>query len=298
MARSRDMNPGVLTQGEDELPWIETPSGGTYEEEPLISRKLLLSLLGGFLVLLAVVVGGAYWLMTRGEAQSPIDIADSGADAQIIRAADTPFKVRPDDPGGVSVPDQDKTVLAEAGGEAPDLSGAVGSTSEEPVPPPLPGPAPGPESMSGPPVTVKTPATPAPQPALAAPKPPVQAAAKPVATPKPLVAAIPRPPVQAAAKPAVTPKPAAKPAPVTAASGGFVLQLGAFSSRDRAMAGWAEYQAKYGALSGLAPDVQAVQSGGRTLYRLRAASLSSQSAANAKCAQVKSQGLSCIVAGR
>jgi cell division septation protein DedD len=275
----------------DGLPWIEPSANGAYEEEPLISRTTLLAGLIGFLVLLAAVIGLVYWFMTRDQSGAATEIANSGGDAELIRAPEAPFKIRPDDQGGVSVPDQDKTSLAEAGGDAPDLSGTVGSTTEDPLPPPLP--EPGPEPMTEPPVPVP-PAPVAKPPVAAAPKPPV-------AKPPVVAAATPKPPVATPKPPVVAPpvaKPAApKPAPAVA-SGAYVLQLGAFSSRDRAMAGWSDYQSKYSALGGLSADVQSIQSGGKTLFRLRASSLSSESAANAKCAEIKSQGLNCIVAKR
>lgn len=293
---ANDIRTGSPREGED-LPWLDTPTSGAYEEEPLVSRQVLLAGLAGFLALLLVVIGGVYWFMTRDPAEPQSETIVASGEAELIRAPEAPFKIRPDDQGGFSVPDQDKTALAEAGGQTPDLSGTVGSTAEEPLPPPLP--EPGPEPMTTPPVATPTPkppvATPTPKPPVATPTPKPPAATP---TPKPpVVAAAPQPtPKPPVAKPPVAATP--KPAPPAASGGGYVLQLGAFSSRERAMAGWADYQARYGALGGLAADVQSVQSGGKTLFRLRAASLSSEQAAAAKCAEVKSQGLACIVAKR
>lgn len=83
----------------------------------------------------------------------------------------------------------------------------------------------------------------------------------------------------------------------TAAVGGYMLQLGAFSSRDSAMNGWRQYSAKYpGSLSGLSPDLQAFQnSSGKTLYRLRAAGLTSRARADARCAALKAAKQPCFV---
>lgn len=104
------------------------------------------------------------------------------------------------------------------------------------------------------------------------------------------------PKVVAAAK-----KPAPKvtnPAPVqTASAGGYLLQLGAFSTRDSAMNGWRQFSDKYpGSLSGLAPDIQSFKnSSGRDLYRLRASGLSSRARADARCAALKAANQACFV---
>lgn len=88
------------------------------------------------------------------------------------------------------------------------------------------------------------------------------------------------------------------PAPVqTASADGYLLQLGAFSTRESAMNGWRQFSDKYpGSLSGLAPDLQSFQnSSGRTIYRLRASGLSSRARADARCAALKAAEQACFV---
>ena len=63
-----------------------------------------------------------------------------------------------------------------------------------------------------------------------------------------------------------------EPAPAAAAgNSGFGVQLGAFSSADRANAEWKKLQAEAsGTLDGLEPRVVVGESGGKTIYRLQA----------------------------
>ena len=61
------------------------------------------------------------------------------------------------------------------------------------------------------------------------------------------------------------------PPPAATGSGGFGVQLGAFSSADRANAEWKKLQAEAaGTLDGLEPRVVVGESGGKTIYRLQA----------------------------
>jgi cell division protein FtsN len=95
---------------------------------------------------------------------------------------------------------------------------------------------------------------------------------------KSLVAVPPPPPAPAPAKPADA-KPAAKAGSV---------QLGAFSSEEKANAVWAGLAGKHG-LSG--KRIIAVESGGKTLFRLRAASGDPA----ATCAKLKAAGDACAI---
>jgi len=96
------------------------------------------------------------------------------------------------------------------------------------------------------------------------------------AVPEAPVAAQPRPqapqpqPAQPQPRPS-TPAPApAQPRPTAPAAGGATIQLGAFSSQASATRAWAALSARFRYLSPLNHSVIPVQSGGRTLYRLRA----------------------------
>jgi cell division septation protein DedD len=85
------------------------------------------------------------------------------------------------------------------------------------------------------------------------------------------------------------PEPAAK-----TASGGQVLQLGAFSSESRARTAFKELTGRYGYLAGMEPQILPVASDGKTLYRLRTVA-GSPSAAKDICGRLKVAGEACSV---
>ena len=123
------------------------------------------------------------------------------------------------------------------------------------------------------------------QPAAPAPAPP-PAAAKPGA-------AAPAPAAKLAAK--APPKPVAAVAPATPepVSGGSTIQLGAFSSPAKANAAWKSLSGRFSFLGGLTQSVVPVQSGDKTLYRLRA----NGGDAGDICGRLRTAGESCSVVG-
>ncbi|HEX8586312.1 MAG TPA: SPOR domain-containing protein [Allosphingosinicella sp.] len=103
------------------------------------------------------------------------------------------------------------------------------------------------------------------------------------------------PPAQAQTQPAqqsdAQPKPEAPtPAAPAPATGGATIQLGAFSSQAGANAAWKAMSGRFGYLAPLTQSVVPVQSGGKTLYRLRA---SGPNAADI-CGRLKVAGESCV----
>jgi cell division septation protein DedD len=94
------------------------------------------------------------------------------------------------------------------------------------------------------------------------------------------------------------PAPAAVTRGAAAISGKAVLQIGSFPSPALADAAWTKFQRGHaGAVSGLSPDVMPVQIPGKgTWYRLRIGPFPDRAAANTKCAQLKAQGATCLVA--
>jgi cell division protein FtsN len=83
--------------------------------------------------------------------------------------------------------------------------------------------------------------------------------------------------------------------PEPAATAGFGVQLGAFSSSDRANAEWKRIQEKYPSpLEGLSPRVVAGEQGGKALYRLQA-TVMDEAQARAVCGALKQGGQGCVV---
>jgi cell division septation protein DedD len=244
---------------EDRLPWLEP-----VEEEPIEEGVSVGRLIAGLmiaLIALGLVVGGVYWLKQRagGPGTAPND-------PTLIAAQPGPVKVKPAEPGGMAVKGQGDSSYAASEGADPKAQIDLSAVPEAPVTKPAAAPA----------------AAPAPAPA-----------AKPAPTP---VAAKPAAPVQVAAK-ALAPvgKPAPAPAPAAApVTGGAQIQLGAFSSEAKANEAWKSLSGRFTVLAPLAKSVAAVQSNGKTVYRLRA---SAGGQASSVCAKLKVAGETCLVIG-
>jgi hypothetical protein len=96
-------------------------------------------------------------------------------------------------------------------------------------------------------------------------------------------------PKVASAAPTVTP-------PLSATTHGSYVQLGAFSSRERAQAEWKTLSAKFPAeLKSLKPDYVQGSSGQGTVYRLRVP-MSSVATAKGLCEELKKRSQLCIAA--
>jgi cell division protein FtsN len=279
---------------------------GAEEEEDDEGSRLPLLIVLALVVLCAFA--GVVWLaytqgVARGRTETPVLVAAAG-----------PERVAPQNPGGTKVPYQgfkiyeqpappdDEVVPPEqaAKAETPQAEAA------KPAPPPAAkaaaaAAAPKPAAVTPPPAAKPAPAASAP-PARPSPPPPMkQALAPPPASAPPAAAtgaprtlpgvAAPKPEV-AAAKPVATPAP--KPA---AASGAFVLQVGAYKSQQEADAAWKTYKARHAALlTGYGPDVQKVDLGDKgTWYRLRVAGFSDRDVATGVCDRLKADGGACFL---
>ena len=94
------------------LPWLEAVDD---EDGPrgVSARKMLVALL--LVVLAAAIVAGTFfWLGQR-------DAVVEGA-PELIRAEPTPYKSRPDDPGGLDVAGESETAFETSAGEDPDAA--------------------------------------------------------------------------------------------------------------------------------------------------------------------------------
>ncbi|HSC18970.1 MAG TPA: SPOR domain-containing protein [Rhizomicrobium sp.] len=99
---------------------------------------------------------------------------------------------------------------------------------------------------------------------------------------------------QASANPAEPP-----PAPPASAGGqgGYVLQIGSYTSEAEATASWQTYKQVHAGVAGYAPDIKSADLGKRgTWYRLRIGPFGSLAEASAACARLKAQGASCLPA--
>ncbi len=125
------------TYDDQGLPWLEAVDD---EDGPRgISAKKMLAALLMVALAAAIVAGTFFWLGRR-------DAVVSGA-PQLIRADPNPYKVRPDDPGGLDVAGESGTAYSTSAGEDPDaaldmdkLPDGVEAPAPEPVTPVEPAP--------------------------------------------------------------------------------------------------------------------------------------------------------------
>jgi len=254
-------------QDEDRLPWLE-PVEEEYEESGVGSGRLIIWLVAA-IVVIGLVAGAFFWMRSNDKATS--------GDGALIKAPDSYYKERP----GEDAPP--------AGGDEIVYSASKGREVESVID--TSGAAEAPVNVDKPAAAVATAPVP---PSVSAPKP--APAAKPTApAAKAAAPNVDQTVATEATKPKPAPKPAAaEPAPAKEpASGGSTIQLGAFSSQAKANSAWKNLSGRFSFLSGLTQSVIPVQSGDKTLYRLRA------SGGNASdiCRRLRTAGESCSVVG-
>lgn len=265
-------------------------SNEAYRPETPGRAKRNWRLIGGGAVVVALAVAAvavaAGWL--SGDAHRG---AQTQAEVPLIKADEGPVKVRPEDPGGMQVPNRDMLVYRrfEGAKERPPVERLLPS-AEQPVIPPRPKAAPGREieveDEEGAPAGEKLEAQ-----AASAPAKEVKEL---VVTPEPVKAAKP--------EHAPVPKTPATPAPSpisasTAGAGAYQVQLVAVRSRDQAQASWSHLSKKHAdVLGGLRPDIVRADLGNKgVIYRLRAGPAGDEGKARALCASLAKRKVDCLV---
>lgn len=283
--------------------------------------------LGGAAV---TIVGGALLLwLNAGNDPAPL----SERDVPLVKAEETPAKVRPEDPGGMDVAHRDKLIYQRfEGSDATPVVERLLSAPEEPLPPPRSEPEPAPPSSAdaaddaGPPEFEAAPPDEATmanrfqeffeereqQASSAAEAPPLSASLSPppssfvaMAPPSPRPSTPPRVRSEAGES-EVESKPksglsaearAAKALLAGARADNFALQLGSVRSRQEANVEWARLKRSHAdILGGLQLTVLEADLGNRgTYYRLRAGPIASQSSARHLCNSLVDRKVACIV---
>jgi cell division septation protein DedD len=234
------------------------------ERRAMLKRRTL----AAFVV--AVALGGfsaiVWYSFTKGQEENQVALVP------LIKAVSDPIKVRPEKPGGMEVPNQDKLVYSRMNpGEPPPPVEKLLPLPETPVAKP----APLPEDKSPQKATEVAKATPK-GPAPAAPKIAERKIAK---------------------KEEAMAKAGAALAVIAPAVGGYAIQLVASRSRDRAREHWRKLQKAHGDILGnLTHKVVTADLGDRgTFYRLRAGSLPDRAAAERICAKLAARKIGCLV---
>ncbi|MFO7484009.1 SPOR domain-containing protein [Oceanibaculum nanhaiense] len=271
-----------------------------------------------FIALFALgAFGGIVWYAYTQGVQSGVSTV-----APVIKAEDGPTKAKPEQPGGLQVPHQDKQVFQRLlpEGQTPQTVERLLPPPPEPLQPP---PAPEPAAPSAEPVQplpsqtvaerpVATPqpapqtvpqgtppvpsAAPAPQPPQDAPAQTPPAARAPAPQPAPQPAAEPKPEPKAEPKP--TPAPAQTQASIAAVSGGgFKVQLAAVRSDEAAKQEWNRLKTRYKEeLGALSLTVQRVDLGaGKGVYHRIQAGPLDEAAAERACTALKAKNQACLV---
>jgi len=242
-------------------------------------------IIAGSVLAVGAVIAALVWGFSRG----------SSRNAPLIEADARPIKVRPDNPGGLRVPNQDELIFDRNRGGRPATQGGLAPEAEKPrvdqlrsqlaeraaqeaarnAPPPSPAPAQ--------PAASATP--------QAAPRSAPQAAAP--ATPSaPATASA----LNAPSLPAPVPS-AERFAPVP--NGRAQVQLGALPSEASARGEWDRLQKRVPELLGnrrvsLAP---LDREGQTTMYRIRTGGFADAATARAFCEEMKTRSIPCMVIG-
>jgi hypothetical protein len=176
-----------------------------------------------------LVVGVAVWGLYRWQSSG-----GSGGNGELIAAEAGDYKVRPDDPGGLKVEGEGDAAVATSQGKGSN-NGSVdlAAVPEAPV--------------------ARAPAPPEPMPA----QPPAGRSDS---------ESVPRSGGKLVAAPPMTNTRRNVPG---AASGGAMVQLGAYPSEAAANTAWGGYAKRFGYLAALGKSVQKAELNGRTFYRLR-----------------------------
>ena len=273
-----------------ELP--ETPERDSPRKS--FTRRLLLA--GAIIIVFAGFGGGIWYAYQAGVKQG------SEQTAPLIVAGDTPIKVRPETPGGMDVPHQDKLVYEKIQpGELPPPQENLLPPAEEPVvrreaeettssipkevltPPPA---ASGPDTL--PPDSEATADAPPPVPASPAAPPdpePPQAAEMPT-TPEP-------------ASPSVETAP--RPESTLAMIGPYRLQLASMRSPEAATAAWEKLEADHpDLLGGFDLIIEKVDLGEDRgiFYRVQAGPVTSDAHGKDLCDKLKARDVACLVIKR
>jgi hypothetical protein len=284
------------------------------EEHTPVPRRLLR--IGIALVVMGVFAGGVWLAYTAGMRHG--GGAAASADIPLIRADTTPIKVKPENPGGMPVPDRDMLIYGQQRPQVEHLLPPPEQPMARPAPPPAPAPPP-PQQTAALAPPAAAPAPPPAPPAAAPPPPPaVPTPAAAAATPSPVAAppAAAPPASPAPARPALSPaalaaarelgiavaenspRPAASRTAAAGRAGGLRLQLGAMRSETEARGAWERLKHQNSDLLGRlsAVAIRADLGGKGVYYRIQAGPVADASTADRICGELRQRHLACVIA--
>jgi SPOR domain len=233
-------------------------------------RRLLATMLA--LLIMGLFSGGLWFAYVQGTHHAGNDAASG--DVPLIRADERPTKVKPEQPGGMEIPDRDKLIY-----------NPTRSVVEHLLPPPekpITRPTPLPQVEAGRSATGATP------PVSGTPETPP--AAPPMAQPQ-----------QQAAAPSggkIVPTPPGPSKPAAAKAVGTRLQLGSLRSEDAARQEWERIKRKNADLLGnLSATPTRADLGDKGIYyRIQTGPVADPAVAERICSELKQRSIGCIIA--
>ncbi len=252
-----------LTAGKDIPPWLQPiPEGEDEAIEAAARRRKLIITSGAAIGVIGLFIAVILYLYDGADPIAPRHVA----------APLEPVRERPNEVGGMQVAHQDKEVFNQVDGAGHRSDVQLGAQPEEPLAE-LPNDPPLEKSNEVEDAIAQVIASAETSPELTKPMP---AETKPV--------------VEKSVEAPVT-----KPEPVGDAKV-YRIQLGAYGSEESAGRAWRSVKGKFAAhLSGKSPSYEAVQSGSRTLYRLRVGPLETRAEADQACLALRAGQQACIV---
>jgi hypothetical protein len=246
----------------------EDRAGHFAEDEDLPRRRV--TAIFAVVVVMAVFAGGLWFAYSTGSRHA----SGTGGDVPLIRAATGPTKVKPQNPGGMQIPDRNLSIYNQ---KRPTVERLLPGP-EQPMPRPAPPPPKPAVAAAAPPAPTAEPAPPLPTPAAAPHE-------------QPAVAAAPSPPQvkPVAARPAAVPGPAA---------GGVALQLGSLRSEAAAHQEWERIRRANGDLLGkLSARVLRADLGDKGVFwRIETTPVPDRTAAIRLCTELKQRNIGCLLA--
>jgi hypothetical protein len=258
------------------------------------------------LVVMGVFAGGLWFAYTQG--MRHVAGFKESADIPLIHADTRPFKLKPQNPGGMQIPDRDLLIYGERHPQVEHLLPPPEQPMARPTPPPVAPPLPAPQTptaAAAPPAPSPSPppqageghgggAAPVPQPGAPAAVAPTSAQNAGAAAPQPGPDLIAQRIEQIEA--ANSPKPAAARGPLGRA-GGLRLQLGAVHSESEARGEWERLKRKnqdlLGNLSAVAVRADLGDKG--VYYRIQAGPVADPSTADRVCGELRQRHLACLI---
>lgn len=287
-------------------PPIEIPTE-SLEFEYVQRDKKVKSSLGRRILLLTILVaaigGAGVWWVFDGQ-YSTMFASDNNGQIPTVHAEISPVKVKPENPGGMDVPNRDKLVY-ERLGQKPASEPVERLLPEAEKPMPMPKPQPTPEKAVEPAKMQANKDEPPKPPAVPMKKVveekiasvvPTEKEVAAVQAPKPAEVAKPVELKTPAPKPVASVAPAPKPAAVSTTKS-YQIQLAAVRSTATAQSEWKRMQAKFpNELGRLSLNIVKADLGKKGIfYRLRAGPIENAKAAKTICASLKAKKAGCLI---